>query len=209
MVDLNLSEEEQVEALKKWWKENGRSMIVGVVLGLGGVFGWQAWNEHQRDVADGASARFEQLSLAAGAGNSESAAAQAESLIQDFNGSAYATFAALELAKIKLAEGDGAGAEAQLTWVMENSGDASFRQIARLRLARLMFGAGKLDEARSVLSKAGNDNFQGEFAELRGDLARKDGDDGTARDAYREAIEKGVSNASVVQMKLDDLTPTL
>ncbi len=209
MVDLNLSEEEQVEALKKWWKENGRSMIVGVVLGLGGVFGWQAWNQHQQGVADEASARFEQLSLAAGAGNSESAAAQAESLIQDYKGSAYATFAALELAKIKLAEGDSAGAEAQLTWVMENSGDSSFRQIARLRLARLMFGAGRLDEARSVLSKAGDDSFQGEFAELRGDIARKTGDAGNARAAYREALEKGVSNASLVQMKLDDLTPTL
>jgi predicted negative regulator of RcsB-dependent stress response len=209
MVDLNLSEEEQVEALKKWWKENGRSMIVGVVLGLGAVFGWQAWNQHQQGVADEASARFEQLSLAVGAGNRESAAAQAESLIQDHKGSAYATFAALELAKIKLAAGDSAGAEAQLKWAMENGNDGSFRQIARLRLARLMFGAGRSEEAKAVLDKAGADSFQGEFAELRGDIARKEGDTDSARTAYREALDKGVSNASLVQMKLDDLTPTL
>lgn len=209
MVDLNLSEEEQVEALKKWWKENGRSMIVGVVLGLGAVFGWQAWNQHRQGVADEASARFEQLSQSAVAGNSESAAAQAESLIKDYKGSAYATFAALELAKIKLAAGDNAGAEAQLKWAMENGNDKSFRQIARLRLARLMFGEGRLEESKAVLGKAGADSFQGEVAELRGDIARKEGDADSARSAYREALDKGVSNASLVQMKLDDLTPTL
>lgn len=209
MVDLNLSEEEQVEALKKWWKENGRSMIVGVVLGLGAVLGWQAWNQHQQSAADEASARFEQLSQSAVSGNSESTAAQAESLIQDHKGSAYATFAALELAKIKLAAGDSAGAETQLKWAMENSSEISFRQIARLRLARLMFGAGRLEEAKAVLDKAGVDSFQGEFAELRGDIARKEGDADSARIAYREALDKGVSNASLVQMKLDDLTPSL
>lgn len=209
MVDVNLSEEEQVEALKTWWKENGRSMIIGVVLGLGAVFGWQAWTQHQKSTADQASVRFEQMGQTAAAGMNEPAAKQAQSLIADFQGTAYATFAALELAKIKMGQGDTAGAEAQLRWALENSADMSFRQVARLRLARLLFGIGRLDEAKALLGQADKDSYQGEIAELQGDIARQAGDIDSARTSYQEALEKGASNTSLVQMKLDDLAPIL
>ena len=46
MAEL-LTEEEQVEQLKKWWKENGLSIVGGVVVGLALVFGWRSWQHHQ------------------------------------------------------------------------------------------------------------------------------------------------------------------
>ncbi|MCP3867156.1 MAG: tetratricopeptide repeat protein [Gammaproteobacteria bacterium] len=209
MVDVNLSEEEQVEALKKWWKENGRSLIVGVVMGLGAVFGWQAWNQHQKSIADQASTRYEQLSQAVSEGATESAAKQAESLIEDYEGTAYATFAALELGRIRLEQGDVPGAEAQLGWVLDNSDDRSFQQIARLRLARLLFSLDRLDEAEGLLDQSKKDSFQGEISELRGDIAWKRGDFNGARESYQEALAIGSGSASLVQMKLDDLPPVL
>lgn len=207
MVDVNLSEEEQVEALKKWWKENGKSVIAGIVLGLGGVFGWQYWTQHQRGVAEQASRQFEQLVDSVETG-SPAAVAQAEELIAGHEGSAYAVFAALNLAKVKFQQGDVEGAKAQLRWVMSDADDQSLRQIARLRLARLLLDAGSVDEAVGLIEQAPADNFRGDFAELRGDIALHKGDRAAARAAYLEALEYSVSNSALVQMKADNLAAT-
>lgn len=205
MINVHLSEEEQVEELKKWWKENGRSVIAGVVLGLGGVLGWQYWNSYQKGVAEEASMQFEQLNNSVAVGSIANATKQAEKLITDHGGSSYATFAALDLAKVKLKQGDKAGAQVQLQWVIDNAPDASLAQVARLRLARVMLSEGNAEGALAVVNQAPTDGFKGDLAELRGDIALKKGDPAGARKAYQEALSGQVSNRALVQMKFDDL----
>ena len=207
MVDVTLSEEEQVEALKKWWRENGRSVIAGVVIGLGAVFGWQGWTQYQRSIAEQGGAEFQQLQQMVASGDSESAAKQAEMMVAEFDGGTYSLFASLALARTKLALDDAVGAEVQLRWALENSNQPSLRQIARLRLARVLLDRGETVAAEAVVAAAENDSFAGEFAELRGDIALAKGDAEDARSAYREALMNGVSGAALVQMKLDDLAP--
>ncbi|MCW8944859.1 MAG: tetratricopeptide repeat protein [Sedimenticola sp.] len=204
MVDVNLSEEEQVEALKKWWKENGKSVAAGIIIGLGGVFGWQYWTQHQQDIAEQASMQFEQLTQSVAA-NSPAAVNQAESLVASHQGSSYAVFAALNLAKVKYQQGDINGAKAQLQWVLDNGDDPSLQQVARLRQTRILLNEGQIDEAAALIDKAPLDNFRGDLAELKGDIALKRGDKSAARQAYGEALEYKVSNNALVQMKFDDL----
>ncbi|MCP3664007.1 MAG: tetratricopeptide repeat protein [Gammaproteobacteria bacterium] len=205
MVDLNLSEEEQVEALKKWWKENGRSVVAGVVLGLGGVFGWQFWGQYQQNQAAQASFQFQQLNQAVSQNASESAVIQAEKLQSEHGDSSYALFATMELAKVRYAEGDLDGAQKEWQWVIDNSSDISLRQIARLRLARALLGADKVESAKALIAKSENDSFRGEFSEIKGDIALASGDSEAARAAYKEALAEGASNSALVEMKLDDL----
>lgn len=204
MVDVNLSEDEQVEALKNWWKENGKSVVAGIVIGLGGVFGWQYWTQHQQQVAEQASQQFERLAESVASG-SPAAVTQAEALIAGYEKSPYAIFAALELAKVKFQQGDADGAREQLQWVITTADDQSMQQIARLRLARLLLDQGDTDQASSLVAQAPADNFSGDFAELRGDIALKKGDPVAARQAYGEALENQVSNSALVQLKFDDL----
>lgn len=204
MVDVNLSEDEQVEALKNWWKENGKSVVAGIVIGLGGVFGWQYWTQHQQQVAEQASQQFERLTESVAAG-SATAVTQAEAVIAQYEQSPYAVFAALNLAKVKFQQGDVDGAKEQLQWVMAKADDQSLQQIARLRLARLLLDQGDADQASSLIAQAPSDSFKGDIAELRGDIALKKGDRAAARQAYQEALEYQVSNSALVQMKFDDL----
>jgi predicted negative regulator of RcsB-dependent stress response len=204
-VSEYLSEEEQVEALKKWWKENGLSVAGGAILGLAAVFGWQAWNQHQDQIAEQASARFEQMQLASKVGHMESVVKQAEILMTEHADSGYAMFAGLLLAKVKQQEGDIVGARTQLEWVVSNGSDPSLQQIARLRLVRLLLAQGDVDGAAAALVGAPEDNFAGEIAALRGDIARAKNDFAGARKAYQEALEKGVGDTSLVMMKIDDL----
>jgi predicted negative regulator of RcsB-dependent stress response len=204
-VSEYLSEEEQVEALKKWWKENGFSVAAGAVIGLAGVFGWQAWSQHQEEISEQASARFDQMQSSAIVGPLESVEKQAEILKTEHKDSGYTLFAGLLLAKAQQEKGDIEGARTQLEWVVANGNDSSFQQIARLRLARLLLGEGDADKAAAVIADAPVDNFAGEFAALRGDIARAKDDLTGAREAYQEALEKGVGDSGLVMMKIDDL----
>jgi predicted negative regulator of RcsB-dependent stress response len=205
MVDVTLSEEEQVEALKKWWKENGKSVVAGVVIGLGAVFGWQYWNQHQQQMAGQASMLFEQMSQPLAAGNNEVAAKQAEIIISEFQGGTYDTFASLILARVKLEQGDQVGAQAVLKQVEQKESSQPLQQIVRLRLARTLISEGDTEGAAAVVAAAEDDSFRGEFSALKGDIALARGDREGARNAYLEALVTGVGNTAVVRMKLEDL----
>jgi len=205
MVDVNLSEEEQVEALKKWWKENGRSVVSGVVIGLGVVFGWQAWVRYQQSIADAASVQFEQLSQSVADGALEPATKQAELLIKEYGKTPYGVFAALDLARVKLQQQDPKGALEQLQWVLDQGDEPSFRQIARLRMARILLDGGDVDAAGTMIGEAEDDAYRGEFAMLRGDIALARGDRQVAHTAYLEALAEKVGSAALVQMKIADL----
>lgn len=199
------SDEEQVEALKKWWKENGRSIIGGMVIGLGVVFGWKAWVQQQEQSATQASLRYEQMGQAAQAGNLESALKQGEMIVAEWPASGYAYLASLDMAKIKLGQGDTDAAKTQYEWVLANAKEPSLQQIARLRLARILLSNNDIDGAAALVAKADKDNFAGEFAALRGDIARAKKDYPAARAAYQEALKGVVGNPELIQMKLDDL----
>ncbi|MCP4128470.1 MAG: tetratricopeptide repeat protein, partial [Gammaproteobacteria bacterium] len=139
------------------------------------------------------------------AGNSESALKLGEKIVADWPDSSYGVMAALDMAKIKLDQGDHAAAQAQYEWILAQPGAASLKQIARLRLARVLLGSGDLDGAEAVVAKADKDNFAGEFAVVRGDIAGARKEYAAARTAYTDALGSEVGNRRLIQMKLDNL----
>lgn len=103
--------------------------------------------------------------------------------------------------------GDGVGARARLQWALEHTAEAGLKQVARLRLARVLLNDGDLDGAEQALQGADAGSFAGEFAHLQGDIAAARQDFAGARNAYQHALENDVGSADLVQMKLDDLPP--
>ncbi|MCU7829632.1 MAG: tetratricopeptide repeat protein [Candidatus Thiodiazotropha sp. (ex Myrtea sp. 'scaly one' KF741663)] len=198
------TEEEQVEALKRWWKENGTSIIAGLVIGLGGVFGWQAWGNYEDRIGKDASQSFNQMLSAVQRGDTESSSKQAELLRLEYDSSNYAVFAALTQARLKLEQGDGAAARSQLEWAIGQTDEPSLKALAQLNLARILLSEGDLDGA-AKLTDVETGGFAGEFAMLRGDIAAERGDKQAAHDAYTQAMTLEVSNRNLLQMKLDDL----
>ena len=201
------TEEEQVEAIKKWWKENGLSVVAGLVIGLGAVFGWQAWNSYNDRIGREASVAFYQMLNAADGNNPDMAIKQAELLRSDFGSTSYAVLAAMTDARLKVEQGDMAAARSQLEWAMQNTSDPSLKTLAQLNLARLKLSDGDLDGA-SQLATVETGGFAGEYAELRGDIAVAKKELSAARDAYTQALALNVGNPELVQMKLDDLAIT-
>jgi predicted negative regulator of RcsB-dependent stress response len=120
----------------------------------------------------------------------------------------YAGLAALVLSRHSFESNDKGRAEAQLAWAMDNAKEEAVREVARLRLGRVMLDAGKVDQVLELMAKGPMPGFEFEHFELKGDAFAKKNEKEQARQAYQAALNHG-SNAgdysSVVKMKLDNL----
>ena len=202
------TDEEKVEAIKKWWKENGFSVVAGVVIGLGAIFGYRAWVGYTDSVGQQASAAFEQLLASTGGDDTASAIKQSELLAEEFSSTAYATLAKLVASKVELEVGNRAGARTALEQAISNSPDAAITRVAALRLARLLIADGDLAGASALVAKYDDaPSFASAFAAVRGDIATAEGRTAEARAAYEQAIAAGAQNADRLRLKLDNLPP--
>jgi predicted negative regulator of RcsB-dependent stress response len=200
------TDDEKVEAIKKWWKENGVSIAAGVAIGLTGVFGWRYWVDYRESVGQRASTAFEQLMVTAEGEDTATALAQAQAIRTGFGSTAYASLADLMEARVKLKAGDPAGAIAALERVMTEAPDPALSRIAALRLARISLDQGDLDRAGAIAAKyADTGSFGGDFAAIQGDIAASQGRYAEARHAYERAIAAGASLSQLLRLKLDNL----
>jgi len=200
------TDDEKVEAIKKWWKDNGLSVAAGVAIGLAAVYGWRTWVDHREGAGQQASAAFEHLMVVSEGPDSAGALAQAEAIRQGFGGSAYASLADLTEAKVKLKAGDPAGAMTALQRVVDQAPEPGLARIAALRLARIALDQGDLDRASAIAGKyADAGAFSGDFAAVQGDIAAAQGRVADARAAYERAIAAGASMSQLLRLKLDNL----
>ncbi|MCG6940745.1 MAG: tetratricopeptide repeat protein [Thiohalocapsa sp.] len=205
MADLD-TDEEKVEAIKKWWKTNGVSVVAGVVIGLGAVLGWRTWVQHRTAVGQHASMAFEQLQMSANAGKTEQAEKEVKAIVDDYGSTPYAMFAQLTAARLAVDAGDEAAAAKTLKAAIDDAPVPALASLAALRLARVQLDQGDLKAAAATIDKhAGDKAFAGDFAALRGDIAAAEGRVEDARAAYRQALSEGAGNVRLIELKLQDL----
>lgn len=203
-----VSEQEQVEAVKKWLRENGPAIAIGLILGLTVIFGWRGWQSHQRGLSEAASDRFAQMMVLVQRNQRDDAQKAALTLISEQPRSSYATFAALMLARLAVDKQDLATAKQQLTWVIDNSRRQELKALARVRLARVHLAEGKVAEAWALVEQAGGAEPTAAIAELRGDVLMAQGKIDEARRQYLDAYARADGAAvetSALALKLDDL----
>ncbi|MGH8496746.1 MAG: YfgM family protein [Gammaproteobacteria bacterium] len=207
-MDEFLSEKEQVEVLRRWWSENGRWIIGGLVVGAAVLFGWRAWNHHLATQAEAASTIYGELLTAVDAGKLDEAASLREDLARDFARTPYTTLSGLALARLHAEAGEAEAAAQALTDVLAATDDEELKHIARLRLARVRLQQDQPDAAAEALTGAKEGRFAPLYAHVRGDIFVAESNLAAARDAYRKALaggEPGVVDRNLVQMKLDAL----
>ena len=209
------TEEEQVEALKKWWEENGRSTLTAIAIALALGFGWQGWQKHQKQSAMDASARYDQMLEAV----RESAASEdfttlrtlAEAMKTDHPNTTYAQFAALHLARIDVVSGDLEAAEAQLRWVLTQNPAMEIEQLTQVRLARVIAARGDPAAALDIVAGAEAGAYAPAYAEAEGDFHHQLGDTAAAVEAYERAVSLAAATRSgaseTLRLKLSTLSP--
>ena len=201
------TDEEQVEKLRKWWEENGRAVITGLVLGVVGLFGYRYWVDRQEAIAEAASVHFTEMVKAHETGDSGSIVGQAEILIADYSDTEYATLARFALARNFVASEEYDQAQQQLEQIVGTAGTSPLGYLARKRLASVQLQLAQPDRALATLAVEFPSAFSAEIEELKGDIYASQGNLSEAANAYRRAQggEPAPANREFIQQKIDDL----
>ena len=211
-MDELLTDDQEAERAKRWLRENGVFLLAGIVLGLGGLFGWQAWQDSQRETAGKASIVWQQLQAAVD-GERYNEVGETLSLLQsDYAGTPYLDQARLLVARMYMERNDPDAAAAELQILQTQGNDRYLRRLAALRLAQIEIYRGNNDAALATLGPAETSALAGLYHELRGDAFTGLGRLDEARAAYEQALATdiaGVLDRSFVQIKLDDVMGTL
>ena len=212
------TEEEQVEAMRRWWDENGRSTLVVIVLALAAGFGWQGWQDLEQKRAEHASHMYHALleslnTSTAGEQDFSDASTKAEQIISEYGSTSYAQFAALHLAKLAAKRDDLAEAQAQLRWVLSKApAKSDIAQIAQLRLARVLAASGDTDQSLEILDQGQSGAYAASYAIARGDIFMQLDRADDARNAYAEArsalAQSGINGSvATLDQKIQSLNP--
>lgn len=207
-MEVYTTEEQQIEAIKKWWHDNKWSVIGGVAIGVGALWGGRSWLDNQDNYIEGASATYQMMLEQVSQGNNEDAAVQGAQLLGQFSDTAYSSLAALAMAKIKLESGDAAAANAHLRWALDNTKEDAVRHEARLRLAKIMLSEEKYNDALSFFDGIDAGVYESTYEQMKGDIYLAKGQLESARTAYTRALTSASPEQrgrGLLQMKLDNL----
>ena len=199
---------EQSERVQKWLRENGMSIVVGIVIGLVCIFGVQQWRSHKVRSQSEAAQLYQQAHLARESGKADQAARFTDQLMKDHGKSAYAVFAVSDRARAQMDAKQLDKAQASLEWARDHAPSPALKSLVSLRLARVEMARGNDQGALKTLDAIPSDSFQGLAQELRGDALVKLKRSDDARKAYQaalSALSKTAPQHGVLQMKLDNL----
>lgn len=206
-----MTEQEQIELLKNWIKQYSMVILAGVVIAIITITGWRYWQQYQQKTFNHASRVYDEMLTVRAQNDTNSTYIQAEKLFSHYPNTVYGQMAALMLARDAVLKKNYPEAEKHFNWVLDHSKANSIRQIARLRLARVLLAEQKPSEALNALKKVNDKSFNGLINEVKGDayLAMKNTEQ--ARQAYKQALAD-LPNAELIrpllQMKYDNLATT-
>ena len=201
----SIEEEQEINQLKDWWKENGKTIIVAFILGVGGMFGWRYWQAHQAEQIAQASAQYDALIYSAQQ-DEQAKKANIEQFVQANSKTAYAVFALLDEAKKETEKQDFAAAEANLNQALTQSQDEVLTSIVALRLSAVQFQLGQLDNALTSLNQVKGESFNASKAILTGDIQVAKGDKVAAKNSFEQAQQSGSQlEQQMAKMKLNNL----
>ena len=200
------NENDQVDALKRFFAENGKALAVGVILGIGALVGWRYWTSHQQDTARDASLAYEKATSALKS-NTPEVLSGAEKFAAD-NKNTYGAFASLELAQHFVEQNDLPNAEKQLQQGLAAASDVNLKSVISMRLARVQLQMKQADAALKTLDSIKGEGWTAIVADLRGEILLSKGDKQGARAAWEAGVKSDASPAlsEMMRMKMNNLS---
>lgn len=206
-MDEYLSEKEQLERIREWWRENGWYLVAGAALGAVALFGFRQYQNYVEARAEAAAALYLDLQDVLEDDDRTAAEALLAELRDEHPDSPYTDQAGMLIAGYLLTTEPSRAAD-ELRFVMERTEDRDLGRIARLRLARVLMYQDRHDEALRLLDVPDLGPFEAQYSEAEGDAHYALGNIDAARAAYEEALRAPGAewvNRTFVEMKLDSL----
>ena len=205
-MEVYSNENEQVDALRRFFANNGKALAVGVIVGIAALGGWRFWSSHQEGADKAASAQYQQLTSAMQADKPQTLEAVASFASE--NNNTYGALAALDLAKQYVAANQLDKAITLLQSGLKDTKDANLQAVINLRLARIQLQQNQADAALTTLNYVKGDGWTAIVADIRGEALLSKGDKQGARDAWSKGAESQASPAlkQMLQMKMNNLS---
>ena len=204
-MEVYSNENEQTDALRNFFANNGKALAIGVVIGIAALGGWRYWSSHQDDTAKTVSAQYQQLTSAMQAGKPETL--EAVDRFASENSNTYGALAAMDLAKQYVDADQLDKAATLLQNGLKDTKDANLQAVINLRLARIQLQQNQVDAALKTLDGVKGDGWTAIVADIRGEALLTKGDKQGARDAWSKGVESDASPAlkQMMQMKMNNL----
>jgi len=206
------TEEEQIDAIKAWWKKNGTSLLTSILIFVVVFSAWRYWNNYNQVQATNASSMYEVMQLNMQQGTFGEVSREALKLMQEQPSSPYASAAAMLMAKYSFSKGDFAEAKQHLEWVNTHAEDDTLKRTSLMRLARVLADQKQFDEAKTVMSNVTVSQLlpseKSHFDYINGVIAIQQNDLALARDGFKRVVDNvGASKTlkGLAQIQLDDL----
>jgi predicted negative regulator of RcsB-dependent stress response len=183
------SEDQQIAAIKKWWKENGASLLIGLGIGIAALLGWREYLSYQTSHSAEASDLYQEIQTQVVNNRLDDAYIKKADMVRnDYADTPYAALVSMAQAKYEYEKGEVESAIMHLRWASENAAEVDVKHVASLRLARILIAEGKYEDAETLLLADHPASFTAGYEELKGDLYAARGETAQARIAYDKAI---------------------
>jgi len=211
-MNTYLNEDEQVEALKQWWKKYGTFSIIAVIIGIASVSLYQYW-QNQRIAAQGqASTIYQKILSEVELGDKNRQSKQANYIKHHYPHSVYASMASLFLAKLALNENDLKAVNKELSSAADRAGSVTLRHLINIRRARVLTELGEYTQALNLLDTINDSAFASAVANVQGDIYLQQGQSTAAKAAYQTALKEnsGISQLDeLIHLKLINIVETV
>jgi predicted negative regulator of RcsB-dependent stress response len=208
MAVLDTQEQEQVDAFKSWWKDNGKWLLIALAVAASGFAATHGWQLYKEKKLDEASTLYAELDKQLASKDPKRINDAGQAVIDKFGSTAYAPRAALQAAQVNIQNNDLVRAKSQLEWVIKHADETGLQNVARLKLASLLLDEKNYTDALKLLDEKHADSFVGLYADLKGDVLNAQGKADEARLSYQLAFNKTDAKSNyrkLIQMKLDAL----
>lgn len=183
-------EHEQSERVRGWLRENGGSIVLGVVLALAGIFGWRQWQGYQNDQMILADEYHNAVRRELSEENLDQAVAQYRAMRAAVGDQGFIPLSGLLVAAVLSEEGRVQEAVEILSDLVEQGDWPALQPVIRLRLALLETAIGESDAALARLQGEPPEGYEGLWLETRGDVLMDLGRLGEAAAVYAEAVDQ-------------------
>lgn len=205
-MEVYTTENEQVDAVRRFFAENGKALAIGVVLGIAALGGWRYWQSHESSAMADSSVAFQQANQAV----TDKKAQGVEDLekFAQSNKNNYGVFASLQLADHFVEAKDFANAEKQLVAAQSQAKEENLLSLVSLRLARVQSQEKKYDDALKTLDGVKGEGWIALQQDVRGDVLLAKGDAKGAREAFSKGLDSKPSQTlqNMLRMKLNNLS---
>lgn len=209
-MDAYTAESQQIEEIKKWWRENGLSVALGLTLGISGIFGWRYWQDVKVEDAEAGSALYSDLVGSLQGEDRPEAREAAEQILADYENTIFGVFALMSLAGLAVVDDDPAAAETHLRRALEHRAAGALSDVIRIRLIRVLISQEQLEQAGALAKGRGQGAFAADYDELQGDISILQEDREAARAAYQQALDTlraAGRDVSTLELKLNNIGP--